>query len=241
LNKLNVIKNYIIFSLIGAGLTACSSFSPQKWKSNTAPVDADGKSVTKIDSIVRPYRDSISVDMNTILGYSPMNLVKDRPCSPMNNWAADALFRHQTSRFPERENVMVLINVGGLRGSINEGPITKGELFSFMPFDNEVVWVKMPNSALQDIQAYIVGSGGEPISNAVMEKGTLSILNMKDHIDYFWVITSDYLMNGGDRMNFFKQKLDVFYPGVLLRDAYLQQVQIEKTLIVDQICRIDVD
>ncbi len=232
---------YIITSILGAGLTACSSFSPHFWKSTTTPVDADGKSVVIIDSIVRPYRDSISEDMNTILGYSPMNLVKDRPCSPMNNWAADALFRHQTAKFPDKENVMVLINVGGLRGAINQGPITKGELFSFMPFDNEVVWVKLPNSALQDIQRYIIASGGEPIANAIMENGNLSINNRKDHIDYFWVITSDYLMNGGDRMNFFQQKLDVFYPGDLLRDAYLEQVQSEKTLLIDRNCRIDVD
>lgn len=238
---MNKRTKYLFSILIGAGLTACSSFSPHFWKSQTTAVQTPEKSVTKIDSLITPYRDSIAEDMNSVLGYSSVNLVKDRPCSAMNNWAADALFRHQTNKFPGKDNVMVLLNVGGLRGTINQGPITKGELFSFMPFDNEIVWVKLPISALQDIEKYILVSGGEPISNAHMSNGKLSLDNWKEHIDYFWVITSDYLMNGGDRMNFFQQKLDVFYSGSLLRDAYLEQVQNERNLIIDPNCRIDVD
>jgi hypothetical protein len=49
---------------------------------------------------------------------------------------------------------------------------------------------------------------------------------MKD----FWMVTSDYLLNGGDNMNFFQQKLEVKNPNLLLRNAILEGLQKRKSL-----------
>ena len=226
---------------MGAGLTACSSFSPTNWSSNTISVEEAPGESNKVDSIISPYQDSIVDEMAEIIARTPVDLEKGRPCSPLNNWTADALLVDQISQLGAGKNAMVLLNVGGLRGSFHIGPITKSDIFTLMPFDNEVVWVKMPLSALKDIETYLKTSGGEPISNARMNEGNLKLNIMDAKSDEFWVITSDYLMNGGDKMTFFQKKIDVVFTGVLLRDVFMRQARKEGTLQIDNTCRIDVD
>ena len=43
--------------------------------------------------------------------------------------------------------------------------------------------------------------------------------------DYFWVITTDFLANGGDKMLFFQTAVEKKNTGVLLRDLLLQEVE----------------
>jgi 5'-nucleotidase len=38
----------------------------------------------------------------------------------------------------------------------------------------------------------------------------------------FWVVTSDYLMNGGDKMVFFEKRSEVVQTGELFRDVLIQ-------------------
>ena len=87
----------------------------------------------------------------------------------------------------------------------NKGEITKGDIYKLMPFDNELVWVKLPIEVLKDIEDYLMTKGGEPVSNANMSNSNLAINGIRKETTHFWVITSDYLMNGGDKMDFFKQ------------------------------------
>ena len=48
---------------------------------------------------------------------------------------------------------------------------------------------------------------------------------------YFYVITSDYLLNGGDRMTFFEKKIKVIDPNILLRDALIEEAFKQKKLL----------
>ncbi len=227
--------------IVGAGLTACSSFSPTKWSYDTMTVGERSSENNTIDSLISPYRDSIEDDMAEIVARSTVYMEKGRPCSVLNNWVADALLVDQIKELGAENNGMVLLNVGGLRGTLGPGLISKGDMFTLMPFDNEVVWVKMPIAAISAIEKYLRASGGEPIANAQMKNGVLSVNILNPESNTFWIITSDYLMNGGDKMSFFEQKLEVIHTGVLLRDVLMRQAKHEGTLQIDNTCRIHVD
>jgi len=230
-------KKHLFIIILGAGLTACSSFSPNTWKSHALAINESRGLVNALDDEIRPYRDSLSESMNEIIGYSSAYLIIGRPCSKLSNWVADALLKDQDSLAQILKPNMVLLNVGGIRSSINEGKVTVGDIFRLMPFDNEVVWVKLPISLLPEIAYYLKKSGGEPISNAVLNQQGLMLVDAEINSNYFWVLTSDYLMNGGDNMNFFKQKTEVIYTNKLMRDSFLDQVKKEGTLQVDEKCR----
>ena len=124
---------------------------------------------------------------------------------------------------------MCLLNVGGLRNSINEGPVTIGDIFKVMPFDNEVVAVELPISVLADIEFYLLNKDGEPIGNALFENGKLEIPSLENESS-FWVVTSDYLMNGGDNMTFFSKRTKEVYLGKLMRDVMIDAVTEQDTL-----------
>jgi 2',3'-cyclic-nucleotide 2'-phosphodiesterase (5'-nucleotidase family) len=236
-----MIKKVFFIFILGAGLTACSSFSPKTWDSQTVVIDEGKREVEALELQIAPYRDSLAESMNLVIGFSEENLAKGRPCSYLNNWVADALLKDQDSLSNQLIPNISLLNVGGLRSTINSGEITVGDIFTLMPFDNLVVWVKMPISSLTEIALYLKTSGGEPIGNAILTNSLLNLEKRIENTDFFWIVTSDYLMNGGDNMSFFDRKLEVIYTDKLLRDSFLDQVKEQGNLQLDKKCRINVE
>jgi 2',3'-cyclic-nucleotide 2'-phosphodiesterase (5'-nucleotidase family) len=188
--------------------------------------------------LILPFKDSLAKEMNIVIGSSPINFSLQRPNGTMNNWFADAIFVNQTFNVRLSEPVMCLFNVGGIRSSFNKGSITVGDVFKVMPFDNELIWVKLPISAINSIETYLLKSGGEPIANANLVQGKLQLNGINSQTKFFWVITSDYLMNGGDKMDFFKQKIEVNFTNKLLRSALLEEVKKQAVLKVDSTVRV---
>lgn len=233
-----MIKLLSIF-FIGAGLLACSSVNTLSVNSKTEKLTDAYQVNGHIDSLIQPYKDSLSVEMNVVIAEATSDFIVERPGSNLGNWVADAIFVNQTRTVRLSDPVFVLLNTGGLRASLNKGPITIGDIFKLMPFDNELVWVKLPMSVLPEIQAYLNKSGGEPIANAQLEKGVLKINGGKEGATHFWVITSDYLKNGGDKMTFFSKAEDVMLTGKVIRDCLIDEAKLQGVLIEDTVKRIN--
>ena len=227
--------------IMGAGLWACSSANTVHVKAEMKPVNSALEISSTIDSIVRPYRDTLQLQMGEVIAEATVDYVGGRPVSSLGNWVTDALFANQTKFIRLSTPVMCLLNTGGLRASINKGLVTLGDLYKLMPFDNELVWVRLPASTLNDIAIYLKTSGGEPLSNASISEGKLSVNGWRDTTSSFWVITSDYLLNGGDKMTFFQKKIEVNHTGKLLRDALIEEARFQQVLQVDSTIRISWD
>lgn len=226
-----MIFKFWILIVVGAGLLACSSI-------NTVTVDAEQIAITEeyaslnlIDSIVAPYKSKMDEAMDSIIAFAPKDFITGRPGGSLNNWSADAVLSHQLKLKMKNEPVLCLLNVGGLRNPLSQGSITIGDIFKLMPFDNEVVWVEMPLSTLSDIELYLTKSGGEPISGATLVNGKLKLHGDRQEGDTYWIITSDYLMNGGDKMFFFEKRISEEYAGILLRDLMLDVAEEQDTLV----------
>ena len=54
----------------------------------------------------------------------------------------------------------------------------------------------------------------------------------------FWVITSDYLYNGGDHMDFFQEGLEIIETNTLIRDAIIEEARSQVILNNDEKSRI---
>ena len=105
--------------------------------------------------------------------------------------------------------------------------------FGFVTFDNEVVVVELPIEVITDIEAYLLSSGGEAIAGAKLVNGKIvfdHFTPLMNEAKSFKVLTSDYLMNGGDNMRFFEKRLSVEYPGKLLREVLIEQAKAQDTL-----------
>lgn len=233
---------YILLCTVGAGLLACSSVNTIRVDSNDSSntfVLDQGVEMNAIDSMIEPYKTELEAEMSKVIAYAEKPFETGRPSGSLNNWAADALLQSQIANARLSAPTFSLLNVGGLRNSINIGDVTLGDIFKIMPFDNEIVWVEMPVEALVDIATYLKTSGGEPIAGAHLKNGELIVDGMNAETKTVWIITSDYLMNGGDKMNFFKKKISVSYPNELLRDAFIREAERQKMLIWSDEIRIE--
>jgi len=184
-------------------------------------------STTKIDSsvlnIIAPYKEILDADMNEVLCYAKKDLNKGQPESLLGNWTADLCLEEAQDLFQDTID-MVLFNNGGLRASLSEGDITKRDIYQLMPFENELVILSLSLEDVDDLMNYLKHTGGQP--SAFSEWFKIDELP-------FYVLTTDYLANGGDKMRFFKNKQQNVL-GVKMRDAIVEYC-IEKDTIASKL------
>lgn len=228
---------YILFA--GAGLMACSSHLVINSGKNAQQISNEITDDTLLTNEIKPYKDSLEKIMNEIIGYSETDFIVSRPSSNLMNWVADAVFVNQTRNIRLSDPLICLLNTGGIRSSLGKGTITLGDLYKIMPFENTLVWVELPTSVIPEIEAYLKNSGGEPISNCKLIGGKLIINGMRDNSTKIWILTSDYLLNGGDKMDFFKKKTNINVTGKLLRDILIEEVKAQGTLVENKELRIE--
>ncbi len=200
-------------------------------------LDSDLAADRELSNFISSYSKEMDVQMDVKIAESKNDFIVARPSSNLMNWMADAVFSNQTRNKRLSQPTFCLLNTGGIRSSIGKGDVKLKDIYKIMPFDNSIVWVKLPLVALDEISKYLNKSGGEPISNIQMRSGKL-MLNGDLETDFFWVITSDYLYSGGDHMEFFKESIEVIETKTLIRDALVEEAKLQKVLINDTTIRI---
>lgn len=226
-----MILRFFIYLCLGASLCACSYHFTAVSTAKNVPLEPSSAVDSSVLRFIQPYSDSLAAQMNVILGKAPVNFIVGVPSSNLLNWSADALFTEETKTVKLSEPAMVILNAGGLRASINQGTITVGDIYKLMPFDNTVAWVRLPIERIPEIENFLKGSKGLPLSNAQYEKGKLTLNGMKSNTTHFWIITSDYLAKGGDKMNFFLNPTELVTTNRNLRDVFMEAVKAQGTLV----------
>jgi 2',3'-cyclic-nucleotide 2'-phosphodiesterase (5'-nucleotidase family) len=222
----------ILSSLLFFILFSCSVKRVSSYEGVNYPVSDTGFVTADLDSIISPYKLEMESKMDKIIGHSTYDLIKYEPESPLGNFVADVVFNEVFSNADSSvltgQNTMCLLNFGGLRAPISKGDITIGNIYELMPFDNEIVIVKLTGTQVKEMLSYIHERNGQPISNALVEFSNDHNYVRVGGSTYsydndLYVITSDYLAKGGDKMTFFKESKFV-QTGVLIRDALLDYV-----------------
>ncbi len=230
----------LLFIGLGAGFTACS-FHLQTIDSDNPPIPIEGtlNGDEKMDSLVAPFRRELSKSMNVIIGESKTDMIVERPNSTLGNWACDALIQYaKDSLALNNEPVVSIFNTGGLRASISIGSIKVGDVYKLMPFDNQLVVLKLPLSFFNAFVAYEKERGGDPIGGFYITNGTVDLTDRMKEKEYVWVVTSDFLANGGDNMSFFKEPLQIVKTNKLIRDVFIESIQKSRTLDIQKEERI---
>lgn len=137
-----------------------------------------------------------------------------------------------------------VINIGGIRSVIGAGDITTKQVFEVMPFENEVVIIKLKGKDLQGLfDYYAENQKNNPVSHLLVEtdknKITKQLVNGKA-IDFdkdYYIVTSDYLAFGGDRMYFFT-KGELIPTGIKLRELFLEKFRAMPEVVVPSDVRL---
>jgi hypothetical protein len=169
---------------------------------------------TEVDSnmyyTILPYKTELDAQMNAVLCYSTQEMKKIKPESLLGNWTSDVCLEMAQDMY-EDDIDLSFFNTGGLRSPIPQGDINKRDLYKLMPFENELVVLELNKTEMLDLKAYFNFTKGQPIAFA-------DDFSLNDSL--FLVLTTDYLANGGDKMKFFKDKVQ-HKVGIKMRDALI--------------------
>ena len=122
---------------------------------------------SRIDSIISPYREKVSAEMEHVIGEVESILELAKPEGTLNNWMTDAMARSAAAIFG-RPVDFALQNYGGIRlTSIPAGPITVGKIYEVMPFDNTLVLVVLDSANVKQLCDVLASHGGEPSSQGL--------------------------------------------------------------------------
>ena len=128
---------------------------------------------------------------------------------------------------------MGLVNVGGIRNSLTQGPVTVANAFELLPFENSLCVLTVKGSVLKRLVEQIAARGGEGVSGIRMvidEANKLKKVSIAgkplDEEAHYTVATVDYLAEGNDGMSALIQADKRVCPeGLTLRSLFIEYVK----------------
>lgn len=253
LKNYNVVLKHFVLLLTFISLVACSSQKYQVTKIEAKKIGISESQVGKveIENYVKPFREHIDKDLSEILAYNPENLEKSKGEWQTNIgcFLADITLEKSNPIFQKRENKTIdicLLNHGGIRTMIPKGNVTARNAYEVMPFENSAIIVALKGEQILELANHIIAEkkphplAGLSFTVTKDLKATKLFVQGKplENDKIYYVVTSDYLSNGGDNMNFFKkgiQKYDIDYK---LRNIMIDYFKDVDTLKINTDIRI---
>jgi len=194
----------------------------------------------QLEQLIAPYRNELK-RLEKVIGYSNQSLsVRDGELeSTLGNLIADILMEECNPVFKNMSGKNIdfcLLNYGGVRGTMNRGNITQYDLFTIMPFKNLATVVKLDGNKILELLKYLSKENiAHPVSGINIEfndeKITTIIGDKKFDINKsYYVLTSNYLQEGGDKMNFFKDPLKLIELNLNIRDILINNIKKRKSV-----------
>jgi len=185
---------------------------------NKIEINKDINDDGEVIDFIKPYKKNIDKHMDSVLSYAPTDYDKKNGLlnTAIGNMMADVTLNLSNPIYKARTNKnidFVLLNHGGIRSMISKGDITLRTAYKVMPFENSVVVCELNGEDVYELINYLtLNKKAHPISgiNIVLDKN-YNLMEAKingkriEKNKIYSVATSDYLLNGGDKMTFFSK------------------------------------
>lgn len=201
------------------------------------PMDSVWDAVPNAEAValLAPYKASMDSVMNEVKGEAAVSMDRFRPESPLSNLVADVL-RQAAKDVVGRPADMGLVNIGGIRNVLTQGPVTTENIYEILPFENSLCILTLKGTDLRTLLENIAARGGEGVSGITMTiDSTGQVLQAAidgkpvedEHL--YTVSTIDYLAEGNDGMTALTRAQSRTCPeGATLRSLFMQYVEHEQ-------------
>jgi 2',3'-cyclic-nucleotide 2'-phosphodiesterase (5'-nucleotidase family) len=180
---------------------------------------------------MQPYKDSVERSMSQVIGVADKALERKQPEGTLNNFVVDAMYVMAKEKYGVPVD-MAVVNFGGIRiNQLAAGPVTRGEVFEIMPFDNLLILQQVKGSVLQQFLDLTAAWGGWPLAGITMQIQNKKAVNVKiggqplDPNKIYTIANSDYIANGGDNAAMLKS-VPQQTNGYLMRDAIFDYIKL---------------
>lgn len=178
---------------------------------------------TSMVRFLEPYAGVLRRSMDDSLGWLPVTLTKELPDGTLGNFMADSYLRMAQRRFDSSVQV-AFVNHGGIRlNAIQAGRLRRGAVYEVMPFDNELVLLRVTGAQLKAYLDHIAKEGGGGVAGVRMtfREGRAEEVFVQgrplDPAAMYTMANSDYTVLSGSYAGL--RTVPVRRTGYLLRDA----------------------
>lgn len=106
---------------------------------------------SKVEEMLKPYRANVDPIMNQTIATATDDILNKPPegygDTPLGNLVTDAVRQTYDAE-------LVIYNTEGIRAPILKGAVTKGAVYTMLPFDNAVVNIDLPGDVIIDVLEY---------------------------------------------------------------------------------------
>jgi 2',3'-cyclic-nucleotide 2'-phosphodiesterase (5'-nucleotidase family) len=240
-----VLKRYykflILFTAYSILILSCQSYKIVDVNSSIIDIDKNILEEEFEEIELSKYRDSISKEMDKVINHCSIAMEVGCPEGLLGNFISDLAILYIRKNFPENEfnPDFCILNNGGFRSTLNEGPITIGDIFQIMPFDNHLLILEIKGEEMNDLIKYIKDKSttnisrksGVPLSGIRLkisgDKVSRCMVSNKmyDPLKTYRILTTNYLASGGDDMVFLKNCKTLYNTKLLLRDVIIRYIE----------------
>jgi 2',3'-cyclic-nucleotide 2'-phosphodiesterase (5'-nucleotidase family) len=239
-------QRFVLFLTIAA-LTACSpvGYRNTKIEAKKIAISAEMAQGQNIESYISPYRNRIEKDLDSVLAYAPETFDKSKGKwqTTIGNLLADATFTKADALFYAKEGKHIdacMLNHGSIRSVIAKGNVTARTAFEVMPFENNLVVTALKGEQIREMADYIAREQKpHPLAGMLIildANGMVKSITIQDKAlennKIYYIATIDYLVAGGDKMEFFAKNEGVYDLDCKQRDLYIDYFKAVDTLPV---------
>ncbi|UJH67604.1 5'-nucleotidase C-terminal domain-containing protein [Allomuricauda sp. SCSIO 65647] len=228
-------KHFVVFITIVC-FASCNEnpVTVQRIKGEQIAINESLQAVDSIENTIQPYRNRLTAVMDSVLTFAPNTYTKQdgELNTSAGNLLADLILEQSNKVFKLRtgkEVDFVVLNHGGIRSIISKGNVTVRNAFEVMPFENYIAVVEIQGRAVRNLISFLIESNrAHPIAGLQIkidnEKKLVGVTIDGEPFDEnrkYYVATSDYLVQGGDDMGFFKNADTAIVIDYLVRNAMI--------------------
>ncbi len=181
--------------------------------------------------VVDFYVKKFGAEIDRVVAVAAADISTGRQESALGNLISDIM----------REAVgadIAFTNAGGIRAGLDAGPITVGEIFRILPFDNTIVTMYLTGEQVRNVleegtssRGVVQASGlkfscrqddpaGQRVKSVALENGTPISPTSR-----YLVATNDFMASGGDRYAVFKEGDTILNTQILVREAAISWME----------------
>jgi 5'-nucleotidase / UDP-sugar diphosphatase len=222
---------------------------PVGWKGTVTPVTAAFKADTRLQATLKAFTVPLDGFRKTVVGSSAVKLngergdVRKRETN-LSNLIADA----NLWRTKNLGTTISLQNGGGVRASIQAGPVTQGDILTVQPFGNTLFVLEITGAELKaalenGVSQWEAGAGrflqvsGLKYTFDLAQKPGARVTDVQigtakdgfkplDAAATFKIVTNNFVAGGGDGFDVFKNakgsRLDTYLPDYSVMSEYVQ-------------------
>ncbi len=236
--RFKIINNLLLITAFVSLLYACS-ISNEIQTYDYRNRNIDNVSDTLVDSsfikILEPYQKKLEDKMMIKIAETKQSMVSYRPESPLGNLLSDMVFEAGVEYLNENSRDInldwALLNLGGIRSSLPEGPIYVQNAFEIMPFENVMVFLELTGGQIIELCNYIASRGGEGVAGITFGMKNNVAYDIKiqgigvDRSKNYWLVANDYIAGGGDGMKILTWAKDKIVTDIKIRDIFIDKLK----------------